>query len=109
MTTFDSREKNFENKFAHDEELIFKARARRNHLLGLWAAEKHGKSGADAESHAKEFLLSTLDAGVNDTAIATRLHQELSGKHADLTEKSITQVIADLYEKAKTQIMGDKL
>ena len=52
MATFDQRKDAFENKFAHDEELRFKAMARRNKLLGLWAAEKLGKSGADAEAYA---------------------------------------------------------
>ena len=53
MTTFDKREDAYEAKFARDEELRFKAEARRNKLLGLWAAEKLGKSGADAEAYAK--------------------------------------------------------
>ena len=54
MTTFDKREEGFEKKFAHDEELRFKATARRNKLLGLWAAEKLGLTGADADAYAKE-------------------------------------------------------
>ena len=54
MTTFDKREEGFEKKFAHDEELRFKANARRNKMLGLWAAEKLGLTGADAEAYAKE-------------------------------------------------------
>ena len=53
MTTFDEREKAFENKFEHDMELQFKARARRNKMLGLWAAGLMGKSGADAEAYAR--------------------------------------------------------
>ena len=58
MTTFDKREQGFENKFAHDEELRFKAEARRNKLLGLWVAEKLGKSGADADAYAREVVAS---------------------------------------------------
>lgn len=58
MTTFDKRQEGFERKFAHDEELRFKATARRNRLLGLWAAEKLGLSSSDAEAYAKE--VSTL-------------------------------------------------
>ena len=53
MTTFDKREEGFEKKFAHDEELRFKANARRNKLLGLWAAEKLGLSGSAADAYAK--------------------------------------------------------
>jgi hypothetical protein len=56
MTTFDKREEGFEKKFAHDEELKFKAAARRNKLLGLWAAEKLGLTGAAADAYAKEVV-----------------------------------------------------
>src|SRR5215831_9455477 len=58
MTTFDKREEAFEKKFAQDEALKFRATARRNKLLGLWAAEKLGLSGPDAEAYAKEVVLS---------------------------------------------------
>ena len=57
MTTFDKREDSFEKKFALDEELLFKATARRNKLLGLWAAEKLGLYGADAEAYAKAVVI----------------------------------------------------
>src|SRR5919112_5415398 len=57
MTTFDKREEGFEKKFAHDEELRFKATARRNKLLGLWAAEKMGLSGPAADAYAKEVVV----------------------------------------------------
>ena len=56
MTTFDDREHAFENKFAHDAEMQFKAEARRNKLLGLWAAELMGKSADDAADYAKEVV-----------------------------------------------------
>ncbi len=56
MSTFDKREEGFERKFAHDEELRFKATARRNKLLGLWVAELLGKQGDDAEAYAKEVV-----------------------------------------------------
>ena len=67
MTTFDKREEGFEKQFAHDEELRFKAMARRNKMLGLWAAGVLGKSGADAEAYAKEVVLADFEeAGDND-------------------------------------------
>ena len=56
-TTFDKREEGFEKKFAHDEELRFKATARRNKMLGLWAAEKLGLSGDAANAYAKEVVM----------------------------------------------------
>ena len=60
-TTFDKREEGFEKQFAHDEELRFKATARRNKMLGLWAAGILGKSGADAETYAKEVVLADFE------------------------------------------------
>src|SRR4051794_19365412 len=61
MTTFDKREEGFENQFVHDEELRFKAMARRNKMLGLWAAGLLGKSAADAEAYAKDVVLAEFD------------------------------------------------
>jgi len=61
MTTFDKREEGFEKKFAHDEELRFKANARRNKLLGLWAAEKLGISGDAANVYAKEVVMADFE------------------------------------------------
>ena len=58
MTTFDDRENAFENKFAHDQEMQFRAEARRNKLMGLWVEDIQGKSGADAEDYAKEVVKS---------------------------------------------------
>ena len=63
MTTFDKRKDAFEAKFAHDEELQFKADARRNMLLGLWAAGLLGKTGADAEAYAKEVVAADFEQG----------------------------------------------
>jgi hypothetical protein len=89
MTTFDERKDAFERKFAHDEELRFKAIARRNKLLGLWVAEKIGKTGADADEYARSVVLADfeeaghedvfrkvrgdLDASVSDTEIRTQM------------------------------------
>src|SRR2546429_30674 len=61
MTTFDKREEGFEKRFARDEELRFKANARRNKLLGLWAAEKLGISGAEADAYAKAVVMADFD------------------------------------------------
>ncbi len=61
MSTFDKREEGFEKKFAHDEELQFKANARRNKLLGLWAAEKLGLAGDAANAYAKEVVMSDFE------------------------------------------------
>jgi hypothetical protein len=66
MADMNDRKDAFENKFAHDEELKFKATARRNKLLGLWAAEKIGKSGADADAYAKEVVMSDFEEAGDD-------------------------------------------
>ena len=60
MTTFDKREEGFEKKFAHDEELRFKAHARRNRMLGMWEAEKLGLSGDAAGTYAKEVVMADI-------------------------------------------------
>jgi hypothetical protein len=67
-TTFDKREEGFEKQFAHDEELRFKAIARRNKMLGLWAAGILGKSGPDAEAYAKDVVLADFESGDKDVA-----------------------------------------
>lgn len=83
MTTFDKREEGFEKKFALDEELQFKAGARRNKLLGLWAAEKMGLSGADADAYAKSVVVADFqEAGDEDVFRKIR---------ADFDEKSVAQ------------------
>ena len=70
MTTFDKRKDAYESKFARDEELRFKATSRRNKLLGLWAAEKLGKTGADAEAYAQEVMRSELRKRATTTCSA---------------------------------------
>ena len=79
MTTFDKREEGFEKKFAHDEELRFKANARRNKLLGLWAAEKLGITGDAANVYAKEVVMADFEeSGDND--VFKKVHKDLEGK-----------------------------
>ena len=70
MTTFDKREEGFEKQFAHDEELKFKATARRNKLLGLWAAEKLGLSGAEAEDYAKSVVMADFEEARRSRRVA---------------------------------------
>jgi hypothetical protein len=69
MSTFNDRQAGFENKFKHDQELQFKATARRNKLVGLWAAEKFGVSGDAAEAYAKEVVASDFDKPGDDDVI----------------------------------------
>ena len=101
MSTFDKREEGFEKKFAHDEELQFKAMARRNKLLGLWAAEKLGKTGADAEAYAKEVVLADFEeAGDND--VLRKVAGDLKAKGID--EAAIRAQMGALLAQAVEQI-----
>jgi hypothetical protein len=105
MTTFDKREEGFEKKFAHDEELRFKAMARRNKLLGLWAAGLLGKSGPDADAYAKEVVLADFEeAGDND--VVRKVVKDLEGK--GVTEQDIRAKMAELLGQAVSQIQAGK-
>lgn len=101
MTTFDKREEGFEKQFAHDEELRFKAMARRNKMLGLWAAGVLGKSGADAEAYAKEVVLADFEeAGDND--VLRKVAKDLLPK--GVTEQQIRAQMTELLAQAVEQI-----
>jgi hypothetical protein len=100
-TTFDKREEGFEKQFAHDEELKFKAMARRNKMLGLWAAGILGKSGADAEAYAKEVVLADFEeAGDND--VLRKVSKDLQPK--GVTEQQIRARMTELLTEAVAQI-----
>jgi hypothetical protein len=100
-TTFDKREEGFERQFAHDEELRFKAMARRNKLLGLWAAGVLGKSGADAEAYAKEVVLADFEeSGDND--VLRKVLKDLEPK--GVTEQQIRAQMTELLAEAVAQI-----
>jgi hypothetical protein len=103
MTTFDERERAFENKFAHDAEMQFRAEARRDRLLGLWAAGLLGKKGLEADAYAAEVVRSDLErAGDEDVYI--KVSHDL-GLRAD--EATIRDRMAHLMAEAKAQIMSE--
>jgi hypothetical protein len=100
-TTFDKREEGFEKQFAHDEELRFKATARRNKMLGLWAAGILGKSGPDAEAYAKDIVMADFEkAGDND--VLHKLIKDLQTK--GITEQQIRTRMTELLTEAVAQI-----
>ena len=102
-TTFDKREDGFEKKFAHDEELRFKAGARRNKLLGLWAAEKMGLSGAQAEAYAKEVVMSDFEQpGDND--VFMKIRKDFDGKKVTMSDQDIRHAMDELMAQAIAQI-----
>ncbi|MBT8459263.1 MAG: DUF1476 domain-containing protein [Boseongicola sp.] len=103
MSTFDERENAFENKFAHDAEMQFKADARRNKLLGLWAAGVMGKSDDEAAEYAKEVVRSDFEeAGHED------VYRKVSGDLGDLaSEADIRSKMSELMAVAKQQLMDE--
>jgi hypothetical protein len=103
MTTFDDREHAFEAKFAHDEEMKFKAAARCHKLTGLWAAELLGKSGADADAYALEVVMADFEEPGHEDVVR-KLVGDLDGK-AD--EAAIRAKLAEMNIKAKDEIMGE--
>jgi hypothetical protein len=103
MTTFDKREEGFEKKFAHDEELRFKANARRNKMLGLWAAEKLGLSGDAANTYAKDVVMSDFEEG-GDHDVLKKVHKDLAAKSVAHSEQDIRRVMNELMEKAIAEI-----
>jgi hypothetical protein len=107
MTTFDKREEGFEKQFAHDEELRFKATARRNKLLGQWAAEKLGLSGAEADSYAKSVVLADFEeAGDHD--VMRKIRTDFDAKGVAQSDHQIGRVMTELMEKAVADIKAGK-
>jgi hypothetical protein len=101
MTTFDKREEGFEKKFAVDEEQKFKAMARRNRLLGLWAAEKLGISGDAAAAYAKEVVAADFEQpGDND--VVHKVMRDLAGK--GVTEAQLRAKMDELLAQAIIQV-----
>ncbi|MGJ8627830.1 MAG: DUF1476 domain-containing protein [Sulfitobacter sp.] len=103
MSTFNDRENAFENKYAHDAEMQFKAEARRNKLLGLWAADLMGITGDAAGDYAKEVIKSDFEeAGDED------VYRKVSGDLGDkVDEKTIRAKMVELMGEAKAQIMTE--
>lgn len=103
MTTFDDRENAFEAKYAHDEEMTFKAVARRNKLTGLWAAGLLGKSGTDADDYAKSVVLADFEeAGHED--VVRKLVADLGDK---VDANTIRAKMDEMMAVAKDQIMKE--
>jgi hypothetical protein len=103
MSSMRDRQEGFEKKFAMDEETKFRAMARRNKLLGLWAAEQLGKSGADADAYAKEVVHSDFEeAGDNDVFRKVRADFDAAG--IAQSDTHIRAAMEDLLVKAVEQI-----
>ena len=103
MTTFDKREEGFEKKFAHDEELRFKANARRNKLLGLWAAEKMGLAGPAADAYAKEVVMADFEEAGDDD-VFRKVRRDFDAKGVAQSDQDIRKTMIDLMAQAIDQI-----
>ena len=105
MTSMDDREKAFENKYAHDQALEFKAVARRNKLLGLWAAELMGIEGDAAANYAKEVVKADFEeAGHED--VYRKVKGDLDAKGVDMSEHLIRKQMDDLLATARQQVQA---
>jgi hypothetical protein len=106
MTNFKDREQSFERKFALDEELKFKSTARRNRLLGLWAAEKMGLSGDAAQAYAREVVKADLEEpGEED--VFRKIRTDFDGKGVDQSDHQIRRAMAELLAEAVRQIEAE--
>jgi hypothetical protein len=105
MTTFDKREAGFENKFAHDEAMQFKATARRNKLLGAWAAEKLGHSGAAADAYAKDVVMADFEEA-GDEDVVRKLVADFAAKNVAVTETEIRTALHELMATAMSQVQA---
>jgi len=103
MSTFDDRQKDFENKFAHDQQLQFKVIARRNKLLGLWAASLLGKDGDAAEDYAIDVVKSDFEEA-GDEDVYHKLATDLGAKADEATIRAQMTALASV---AKTQVMNE--
>jgi len=103
MSTFNEREDAFEKQFALDEELRFKATARRNKLLGLWAAERLGKTGPDADAYAKSIVLADFNEP-GDGDVIRKVHQDLAAAGQPSDEAALKSKLGQLMARAIEEI-----
>lgn len=104
MTTFDDREKSFESKYKHDQEIQFKVHARRNKLVGLWAAQKLGLSGAEAETYAKGVVAADFEKP-GDEDMVEKILKDFEAKGVKTTAAEIRKELEHQLPVAKGQVM----
>jgi hypothetical protein len=105
MTTFDKREEGFEKQFAHDEELKFKATARRNRMLGAWTAEKLGLTGADVDTYAKSVVAAEFEEGHD---VVAKIRRDLDAKGVKVSDADIQHVLTDFTARAVADIRAGR-
>ena len=104
MTQFDDRERAFETKFAHDEDMKFRIIARRNRLLGAWAARQMGLTDAESESYAKDVIRADFEeAGDND--VIRKVMGDLTAAGIEIDEETIVEALRNKEVEARRQII----
>ena len=103
---FDEREKGFEAKYKHDQETRFKVTARRNRLLGQWAAQQMGLAGADADAYAKEVVAADFEQP-GDADVVRKVMDDLTAKGVSLTEQALRKQMDRLLATARDQILAE--
>ncbi len=106
MSSFKDREETYEKKFAHDEELRFRATARRNKLLGLWAAEKLGYAGSKADEYAKEVVRADFEEPGHDD-VFRKIRADFDAAGVDQSDHQIERTMDDLMTVAVDQIQSE--
>ena len=106
MTTFDKRKDEAETRYKHDQELDFKAGARRNKLLGLWAAEQMGITGESADAYAKEVVLADFDRP-GDEDVLEKVLKDLTDKGLDVSAHRVRKEMDQLMEVAREQVRSE--
>ncbi len=106
MTTFNDREKAFEDKYKHDQDLQFKVEVRRNKLLGLWAAELFGLQSGEAEAYAKEVVASDFEEP-GDADLVRKVLGDFSAKQVEMSEQRLRKKMEELQSDAMHQIMTE--
>ncbi|UHD44771.1 DUF1476 domain-containing protein [Aureimonas altamirensis] len=101
--TFDDRKQEFESRYAHDQELRFRVEARRNKLLGLWAAEKLGRSGAEADAYAMEVVKADLQREGDEDVVA-KIMADFTAAGVAQSEHQLRRRMSELLIEAETQV-----
>jgi hypothetical protein len=107
MESFERRKAGFERKFAHDEELKFKATARRNRLLGHWAAEKLGLSGANADAYARDVVKADFEVP-GDEDVVRKIRTDFDAKNIAVSDHQIRRTMEELLVTAVEQMQAEK-
>lgn len=106
MTTFDGREKAFEDKFAHDEAMLFKARARRNRLFGEWLAGELGLEGEAVKDYAASVVKADLEED-GDEDVIRKVMKDIEAKGVDISRHRVEKHLEEMFALAKTQLMQE--